>query len=670
VKIRSKPRVLVVDDSLTVRMDLRDAFVSAGFDVVPAATLAEARAAFANGRYAAVVLDVKLPDGDGVDFLREIKASDAASTRVLLLSTEAEVGDRVRGLKTGADEFVGKPYDASRLLARVREIANASFDDADATSASNEAKRPLVLVVEDGATAREAVRAALDEAGYRVETAETGEDGIRLATALRPDAVVLDGALPGIDGEDVLRRLRQDAALRDTPCVMLTASPDPHHELKALDAGADAYVRKGEPQDVLLLRIEALLRRRESPRAARALGYLGPRRVLAVDDSPTYLDALERELKREGYEVASARSGEEALSLLDAQTPDCILLDLVMPGLSGAETCRRIKASPRWRDVPLMFLTAHEGRESMIAGINAGADDYVPKSADFDVLRARLRAQLRRKQFEDETRGMREEILRSEMAAAETRAARDLAEARAALVDVLERKNSELEAFAFTVSHDLRAPLRVIDGNVKIIEEDYAPLLPEEGLRRLAALRRQSRRMSAMIEGLLNYARTDRLVMSPGTVDMTEIAATAAEEAQAAHPHSDLDVRILEAPRARADRTAATHVLKNLLSNAVKYSARKPRGRVEFGGRRSGAMNEYYVSDEGVGFDPEYAHKLFGAFQRLHGPDEFEGAGVGLAIVRRLVERHGGRIQGEGRPGKGAVFRFTLPAEANDGPIT
>src|SRR5690606_11749502 len=145
-----------------------------------------------------------------------------------------------------------------------------------------------------------------------------------------------------------------------------------------------------------------------SPRA------LVPKRLLAVDDSPILLERLGEELRQEGYDVLLARSGDEALELLAAQRVDCILLDLVMPGLSGQDTCRAIKQSPEWRDIPLIMLTARDDPAAMIEGINAGADDYLAKSPNFDVLKARLRAQLRRRHLEDENRRIHEQLIRQE----------------------------------------------------------------------------------------------------------------------------------------------------------------------------------------------------------------------------------------------------------------
>ncbi len=364
--------ILIVDDSLTVRMDLQEAFEAAGLRATSCETLALARQALALGRFDLVLLDVRLPDGDGVDLLQQLKLAPAtAQLPVMMLSSEAEVRDRLRGLKTGADEYVGKPYDRSYVVMRARELIGERKGAAPSP--------PVVLVIDDSATFREQLREALERVGYVVVTAGSGEEGLRTAVRVRPGAVIVDGVMPGIDGATVIRRIRQDAALRRTPCLLLTASEDRRNEVKALEAGADAYVRKEDDLQVILTRLSAMVRSAGGtrPLADASPSFLGPKKILAVDDSPTYLQELAVQLRDENYDVVMATSGEEALELLAVQSVDCILLDLGLPGISGLETCRRIKAHAEWRDIPLLMLTAREDRDAMIEGINAGADDYI-----------------------------------------------------------------------------------------------------------------------------------------------------------------------------------------------------------------------------------------------------------------------------------------------------
>jgi two-component system, NtrC family, sensor kinase len=437
-------RVLVVDDSLTVRMDLSEAFEHAGFTVTPCRDLSEARAALAANSFSLAVLDVLLPDGDGVDFLSELKSSPAmAALPVMLLSTEAQVQDRIRGMKTGADEYVGKPYDTGYVVARARELIRWRRGAAGAD------RRPMILVIDDSPTFRNEMQAALESAGYDVITAVSGEDGLHSAVLNRPAAVIVDNTLPGIDGTTVLRRMKEDAALRRTPCLLLTASENREQELVALEAGADSFIRKGEDMGIVLARLAAVLRTASTPSAVDSQSSIfGPKKILAVDDSQTYLEELANQLRQEGYDIVLANSGEEAIELAKVQAVDCILLDILMPGMSGHDTCRRIKTTSGLRDIPLLMLTGVDDSGTMIAAINAGADDYISKSGDFDVVRARVRAALRRKQFEDENRSVREQLLRKEMETAEARAQRELAETRATLLGELRESEARVNIAA------------------------------------------------------------------------------------------------------------------------------------------------------------------------------------------------------------------------------
>jgi DNA-binding response OmpR family regulator len=648
------PRVLVVDDSLTVRMDLDEALRGIGFETALSTSLADARRHLAEEEFALAILDVILPDGNGIDLLREIRTSPRTERLpVMLLSTEAEVRDRIRGLKTGADEYVGKPYDRAYLLARAGQLANRA-----------RAAPSTVLVIDDSTTYRQELKKGLEGAGFAVAIASNGEEGLAQAVTLRPTAIIVDGVMPGLHGADVVRRVRQDSRLRRTPCLLLTGSDDPGGELRALEAGADAYVRKDLDAQIVLVRLAALLRRGSAEHAANEpAGFLGPKRILAVDDSMTYLQELAGQLREEGYDVATARSGEEAIELLAVQPPDCVLLDLMMPGLSGHETCRLIKSAPQWRDIPLMILTALDEREAMIEGINAGADDYIPKSSEFSVLKARLRAQLRRRQFEDENRRIREELLRKEVEATEARASRQLAETRAQLLAELEQRNRDLESFSYSVSHDLRAPLRAIDGFCKILEIEHGPKLDEDARRCIRIARENASKMSQLIDDLLEFSRLGRQAMRPAPLDVAAMARAVGDELHAQAPGRNIKIEIGPMPHAVADPALVRQLLINLISNAIKYTGPRETAVIQMSAIAGDREITYSIKDNGVGFNMQHAGKLFGVFQRLHSSDEFEGTGVGLALVQRIVQRHAGRIWAEAKVDEGATFFFTLPAK-------
>ena len=387
---------------------------------------------------------------------------------------------------------------------------------------------------------------------------------------------------------------------------------------------------------------------------------IGRKRILAVDDSIDFLEGLAEQLRNEGYEVVEATSGDAALELLAVERVDCILMDLSMPGLSGTETCRRIKGSPSLRDVPLVMVTGHEDPETVVAGMNAGADDFVSKSVDVEVIKARVRAQLRRKQFEDENRRVREEMLRKEAEA----------EVRAELLRELERKNrelevlnTELEAFAYAVSHDLRQPLRAMDGFSQVLLDEHGEALDERGRHYLERVRAASQRMGQLIDGLLVLSRVTRKELTRQPLRLDAIAARVTERLHAAEPGREVEVRIEDGLEATGDPQLVESILENLLGNAWKFTVGRERARIEVGVVGPYEVPVYFVRDNGAGFPMDYAHKLFAPFQRLHSDKEFPGTGMGLATTQRIVHRHGGQIWAEGEPGKGAVFFFTLSTD-------
>jgi light-regulated signal transduction histidine kinase (bacteriophytochrome) len=225
----------------------------------------------------------------------------------------------------------------------------------------------------------------------------------------------------------------------------------------------------------------------------------------------------------------------------------------------------------------------------------------------------------------------------------------------------LEAANKDLEEFSYSVSHDLRTPLRAIDGFSRILLEDYSDKLDTEGQRVLKVVRDGTLKMSRLIDDILAFSRLGRLVIKAEPVDMAALVRrTMTDELAPALAGRELAIDIGTLPDAHGDRAMLQRVWMNLLDNAIKYTAPKPDARIEIGGTAGAGETIYFVRDTGVGFDMQYADKLFGVFQRLHGM-EFPGTGIGLAIVKRIVARHDGRVWAEGKVGEGAVFYFALP---------
>ena len=661
-----RPRILIVDDSLTVRMDLGDALQLAGFDTVLCTDIHSATEALGHERTALIVLDILLADGDGLDFLETLRDSPStAQVPVLLLSSTEDVKTRIQTMDAGALVCMGKPYDLAALVAQAKILTE------------------------------------VDTLGR-----------------------------PAIDA-------RESASL------------------------------------------------------------LGAKRLLAVDDSMTYLQELASQLREEDYVVILASSGEEALELLTTKSVDGILLDLIMPGLSGQEACKRIKQRADWRDIPLIMLTAHDDRDAMIECINAGADDYIAKSADFEVLKVRLRAHLRRKHFEDENHRIREKLVRSETEATAriqmdaerekldqrlrdqqfytrslfesnidalmttdpsgiitdvnhqmetltecTRdeligapfsryftdperaeasiqlvlihkkltnyeltvrarggketvvsfntatfydryrnlqgvfsAARDITE-RKIFDQVLLQKNVELETaksvaekanlaksdFLSSMSHELRTPLNAILGFTQVIERS-TPLPTPVQQQNLEEILKAGWYLLELINEILDLAQIESgrvmVVTEPVSLADVMLDCQAMIEPQARERGISMTFSRFE-HFVHADRVRVKQVLINLLLNAIKYNRPTGSVAVEFTLQPPNAIR-IAVRDTGQGVDPEKFAQLFQPFNRLGKETGSEqGTGIGLVVTKRLVELMGGTIGAQSTVGVGSVFWFEL----------
>jgi two-component system NtrC family sensor kinase len=309
-----------------------------------------------------------------------------------------------------------------------------------------------ILIVEDSETQALQLRFLLEEEGWEVVRASTAESALEELNRRLPALIVADYHLPGMRGDELCRKVRLNVDTRGIPILMLTADEASASEPAGLDSGADDYLAKSVTPEILLLRVRALLRNsgERSSVLSPQEAYFRRARLLAIDDSPTYLESLAEAFHGEGHEVTTAASAKEGLERIAEGPFDCVMVDLVMPEMDGIEVCRRIHAMGRSMDHPMIviMLTSSETKGDMTRGLEAGADDFVGKSSDMAVLKARIRALLRRKFFQEENRRIREQLLRTELEATEARAARELAETRSLLVDELERKNKELERSA------------------------------------------------------------------------------------------------------------------------------------------------------------------------------------------------------------------------------
>lgn len=246
----------------------------------------------------------------------------------------------------------------------------------------------------------------------------------------------------------------------------------------------------------------------------------------------------------------------------------------------------------------------------------------------------------------------------------ERREIEKLRKALEARTSQLQAVNKDFEQFAYSVSHDLRAPLRALEGFSKILLEDYGDKLDSEGKRCLEILVGSAHKASVMIEDLLVISRLSRRPYAPTLLNMEDIANECIKVLQV--KPGDFEFKVNAMPPAWGDAGLTTEMFQRLLENAVKFSQKKPQRRIDVGGGKDGELNHYWVRDNGAGFDMKYATRLFGVFQRLHSDQEFEGRGIGLAVVQRLARRQGGEARAEGKVNEGATFTFSLPAQPTE----
>ncbi len=399
--------------------------------------------------------------------------------------------------------------------------------------------------------------------------------------------------------------------------------------------------------------------------------------ILIVDDHPTNLGVIFDSLKDRGFKTLVATDGELALQRAEYAHPDLILLDIVMPGIDGFEVCRRLKADEVTQDIPVIFMTALTGEKDKVKGFEVGGKDYVTKPIQPGELLARVATHLRIRELtrnleehaeklEETNRALKHSHDHLQQEISDRKRAEEEIKKHASL---LEAANKELESFSYSVSHDLRAPLRAIVGFSHVLLEDYSDKLDAEGQRVLDIICRNTQKMGRLIDDLLKFSRLGRQAMNFAEIDMEALTHDVVQELETLTPNRQLQFKIETLPSAYGNGASLRQVLINLLSNAIKFTASRDTAVIEIGCQVEANEKIYCVKDNGVGFDMTYVDKLFGVFQRLHSAEEFEGTGIGLALVQRIIHRHGGRVWAEGEVNTGAAFYFALPGkgEENDG---
>ncbi len=512
--------------------------------------------------------------------------------------------------------------------------------------------RPLILVVEDNRDMSEFITGIL-RVKYRVEVAYTGASGLARAIDLKPDLILSDMMMPEMSGHDLVRALRTHRDLDGTPIILLTAKGDDQLRVSVLCDGANDFLTKPFSNEELVVRVDTLVRSKKAHERVARLN--------------AELTATLRELSRQQN---AGRATTQFLDTVLESIPNMVF----------------IKEAER-----LAFVRFNRAGEVLLGVprqelIGKNDYDFFPKE-EADAFQAKDRETLRNNRLVDipeepiETKsgkrwlhtkkvpiagldgtaeyllGISEDITERRVADEALRRARDAAE----------EANRELESFSYSVAHDLRAPLRSIDGFSQALIEDYGHRLDEDGKRYLTFVRESAQHMAELIDDLLTLSRVTRSDLHRTTIDVSEIARSALTRLQRSDSTRNVDIQIASGLTADADPRLLTVVFDNLLGNAWKFTSKTANARIELSASEENGERVYAIRDNGAGFDMQYANKLFGVFQRLHSATDFEGTGIGLATVQRVIRRHGGRVWAEGKPENGASFFFTLGRRRGNG---
>jgi len=362
-------------------------------------------------------------------------------------------------------------------------------------------------------------------------------------------------------------------------------------------------------------------------------------KILIVDDEAAQMKALCDTLKDHGYETTGFVSAQAALKALEETKFNLLLTDLMMPEMDGISLLQA--AGQKDPNLVGIIMTGEGTITTAVEAMKSGALDYILKPFKLKAILPVL------------DRALAVQRLRHENAVLERRVRERTAE--------LESANKELEAFSYSVSHDLRAPLRHIDGFAGLLAKSAGPTLSETDKRYLDLIANSVSQMGHLIDDLLDFSRMGRAEMRRTQVNLQDLLEQVIQELQPETEGRNIVWKKGPLPSVQADPSLLRQVLSNLLFNAIKYTRPRDPAEIEIGGRIEGEETVVFIRDNGVGFDMEYVDQLFGVFQRLHRKEDFEGTGIGLANVRRIIARHGGRTWAEGKVDEGAVFYFSLP---------
>ena len=548
-----------------------------------------------------------------------------------------------------------------------------------------------ILIAEDSGVQAYMLRRILEEEGYETSIANNGRLALDLAAQIRPSLVVSDVNMPEMSGYELCRQIKANPDLFHIPVILVTNLSDPDDVLLGLKSGADSFVIKPYDRTHMLARVQHAL----SNQHLRVTAEEGPGVEISFHGEKHQITASRAQilnLLMSTYETTAQRNRElhESREELAKRTTELLaanrFLDSIIENIPNmifikdAAELKFVRFNRAGEDLlgysreQLLGKSDHnffpkdesdhfvaKDREVLASGrvMEIAEEPVQTANKGIRLLRTKKVAVLGEHGVATHLLGISEDITQQKEMEKEILNLNAVLKARA---EELEASHKSLESFTSAATHDLRSPLSVIGGYAGLLEKNYASRLDEKGQRYVSTIRGNIKSMAKLIDDLLAFSKLGRSEISKASVNMQGLAQQVIDEILQRHTNGNKPRIVLEAlPPAPADAALLRQVWVNLLSNAVKYSSRAPSPLIEVTGRLDGAEAVYSVRDNGAGFSMDQYDKLFEIFQRLHSDDEFEGTGVGLPIVHRVVTRHGGRVWAESKVGQGAVFHFALP---------
>ena len=550
-----------------------------------------------------------------------------------------------------------------------------------------------ILIVENIAAQAQMLSHILEEEGYQVSVVDNGQSALEMTPRLRPSLIISGVAIPEMSGYELCRQIKAGPGLSPVPVILVTSLSDPNEVLLGLQCGADSFVIKPYERSHMLARVEHALSNRdithmpeEGPPAE--IFFHGERHEISASRTQIL------NLLMSTYDAAMQRNNElhESRQQLRERTAEVLEVNRFLDSMiehiptpvyiKDAAQLRYVRVNSAQEQLTGILREDALGKSDHDLFGQEDADRF--SAQDHRVLASGIIEDIPEDRFFSQSKGMRllhtrkvpvfgegaepthvlgisEDItLKKEL----EKVIADLHSALKVRAGELETTNKSLESFTSAASHDLRSPLSVIGGYAGLLEKNYADRLDEKGLHYLSAIGIRVKSMARLIDDLLSFSRLSLQEVQKTDVDMNGLAEQVAADLPVSRSGAKKPViQFGLLPSAPADPGLLRQVWVNLLSNAVKYSSLTANPQIEVSGRVEGAEAVYTVRDNGAGFDMAHYDKLFEVFERLHTDQEFEGTGVGLATVRRVVTRHGGRVWAEGKVNQGAVFHFALPVQ-------